>query len=337
MNSFDVEDASTNSKATPMSKLEISSPTSTMEKSNGLTYRGFDRSVWIGCYVGVITFFVCNNIFTFLLFGFLTYPAIGIVVWIIDLFILLPIFLEARKGLAATEPSEPEPKGSWNTLYLVFLSFILFQGLLWGLQSLFKQIAYMSPRCIEQEGQTDEAYDQACSWADHPAQFYSHAITGPIVLLCAVFNYMKFSRNLVFPIHYHIWIGRIHNVTLLVATIAGGLLAKVSATRGWIKYGFYLLASLWAPTMLMGWYHIRLNNKNIPYHKRWMTRNFALTCCAITLRLYNVISLGNTPYYLMVYLSLIHPCIVEYYLQKEDDCDQRWWKELYENLVKKHF
>lgn len=58
-----------------------------------------------------------------------------------------------------------------------------------------------------------------------------------------------------------------------------------------------------------------------------MTRNFALTVCAITLRLYGMIALGQTPYYLMVYLSLIHPIVVEYYLQKENDCDIVWWKE----------
>ena len=70
-------------------------------------------------------------------------------------------------------------------------------------------------------------------------------------------------------------------------------------------------------------------NKNIEMHKRWMTRNFALTVCAITLRLIAVL---QAPYYLMVYLSLIHPCIVEYYLQKEDDCDIVWWKDKWARL-----
>lgn len=325
--SNDLEDYPTTSQQ----QFEISDQS--FSKPQIRTYRGYDRSVWIGFYVGTLTFIVCNNIFTFLLFGFVTYPALGIVVWIIDLFILLPAFLEARKGLAATEPSVPELKGSWNVSQLVLLSFLLFQGVLWGMQSLFKQAADMSPKCIEQEGQSQDAYDQACSWADNKGYFYLHAISGPLVLMCSVFNFMRFSRGLVFPIEYHIWVGRIHNILLLVATIGAGLLADVSATADWIKIGFYILLCLWAPTMLMGWYHIRWNNKNIPMHKRWMTRNFALTVCAITLRLYNVLSLGNTPYYLMVYLSLIHPCIVEYYLQQEDDCDKQWWYAIWCSLT----
>ena len=41
-------------------------------------------------------------------------------------------------------------------------------------------------------------------------------------------------------------------------------------------------------------------NKNIEQHSRWMTRNFSATAGAITLRLYNLLALGNTPYWVMV-------------------------------------
>ncbi len=180
------------------------------------TYYGHDRRVWIGLYVGVIVFAICNNIFTLLLFGFYTYPAIGLVVWIIDLFILLPLFLLARNGLAATTPEEEEPKGSWQVSRLVLLSFLFFNGILWALDSLFKQAADISPRCVNSAGMPEQAYKQQCSWAHHKYRFYLHALTGPIVLMCAVFNFMKFSRGLVFGIEYHRWIGRIHNILMLV-------------------------------------------------------------------------------------------------------------------------
>ncbi len=104
---------------------------------------------------------------------------------------------------------------------------------------------------------TEEVYNQMCSWAHHKSRFYTHALTGPIVLMCAVFNFMKFSRGIVFPIEYHRWIGRIHNILMLIASIGAALLAQVSATKDWIKVAFYFLLVLWSPTMLMGWYHIR--------------------------------------------------------------------------------
>ena len=231
--------------------------TSTASVDKKKTYRGYDRSVWIGMYVGVITFAICNNILTFLVLGFITYPAIGVVVWTIDFLVLLPVFLLSRQGLAVTQPEEEETKGSWQVSRLAFLAFLLFNGLLWGLDSLFKQAAWITPRCIDAAGITDQVYDQQCSWAHHKARFYLHAVTGPLVLMCAVFNFMKFSRGAFFPIEYHRWIGRIHNILMLLATIGAAMLAEVSATEGWIKIGFYILLCFWAPTMLMGWYHIR--------------------------------------------------------------------------------
>jgi hypothetical protein len=292
-----------------------------------LRYYGYPRSVWIGLYVGSIVWFVNNNIFTFLILGFITYPAIGVIPLFMDFFVIIPAFFLSRKGLAATlDPTAPpEPPGSWNVPWLILYSFLFYQGLLWSLDSYIKIAALMEPLCEKIAGQSTADYNQSCSWANHPGEFYLHALTGPAVLLTASLNYFKFSRGLVFSMDFHRWMGRIHNTILLIATVGAIALAIVSSTPGWIKAGFYLLVCFWCPTMLMGWYHIRFN-KNVELHKRWMTRNYALTVCAITLRLYNLLSLGNTPYFLMVYLSLIHPVIVEGYLQYTNDCDILWWK-----------
>jgi len=99
-----------------------------------------------------------------------------------------------------------------------------------------------------------------CSWAFNLPQFYLHAIPAPIVLLTGCFNFMRFSRGQVFPLKAHIWIGRIHNVMILVGAAGAISLALVSETAAWIKVGFYILLALWVPTMLMGWYHIRKGN-----------------------------------------------------------------------------
>lgn len=130
-----------------------------------------------------------------------------------------------------------------------------------------------------------------------------------------------------FPIGFHIWVGRIHNIAILVATVGAIVLSLVSATPMWIKMGFYVLLCLWVPTMLIGWYQIRADN--MKQHSRWMTRNFSYTAAAITLRLYALVTLGHTPYYLMVYLSLIHIFLTEMYLQYTDECDRKLVKQLF--------
>ncbi|TNV76954.1 hypothetical protein FGO68_gene12625 [Halteria grandinella] len=165
-----------------------------------------------------------------------------------------------------------------------------------------------------------------CSWALNKTRYYIHVISGPIALICSVFNFFSFSRGKVFPISFHIWVGRLHNLAVLVASLGALLLGLVSATPEWIKVGFYFLLCLWLPSMLLGWYHIRTGN--LKQHQRWMTRNFACTAAAITLRLYALVTLGNTPYYLMVYLSLIHIAMTEVYLQVSDGCDRKWIRGL---------
>jgi hypothetical protein len=303
---------------------------------HGLLYHGYPRSVWVGLYVGSIVNFICNNIFTVLILGFITYPAVGVIPVVLDVFVLIPAFIIARRGLAATEiVSDPDPAGSWNIGWLILYSFLINQGILWTLDSYIKLAALLEPVCAHTDGVSEDAYHQSCSWAHHPGEFYFHALTGPAVLITSTFNFYKFSRGLVFPIEFHRWTGRIHNFFVLCAGIGSVFLAIVSATASWIKIGFYILVCFWIPTMLMGWYHITKIHKDVVLHKRWMTRNYALTCCAITLRLYNLLSLGNTPYFLMVYLSLIHPVIVEMYLQYTDSCDILWWKEKLNRFFRK--
>jgi hypothetical protein len=169
-------------------------------------------------------------------------------------------------------------------------------------------------------------YKQSCTWSEHKGRFYSHALLGPLVLMLASFNFFKFSRGVVFPIAYHRWVGRIHNIILLSAGVASILLAHITATPFWISVGFYILACLWISSMLFGWYFIFMR-KDINQHKRWMTRCFACTVGAITLRLYNLLSLGQTPYWVMCWLTMCHLPLVEAYLQVSDDCDRRCIKE----------
>jgi hypothetical protein len=54
----------------------------------------------------------------------------------------------AKKGINATMPKTPEEKGSWNSSWLIFAGFIIYQSYLWGVQSLFKQAIGLTPECV---------------------------------------------------------------------------------------------------------------------------------------------------------------------------------------------
>ena len=244
----------------------------------------------------------------------------------------------ARMGIQATDASVVGKEKTWNVAWLIFAGIIVYQSALWGIQSIFKQAIGLSPMCDynPQPPYNDDDtnavwfpknnyysfYEQSCTWASHKDKFYSHALTGPIVLMLGCFNFFKFSCGVVFSIDTHRWVGRIHNVIMFAAGIAALFLASITATPFFITIAFYILVIIWIPSMLLGWYFIRQGN--VKQHQRWMTRNFACTAGAITLRLYNLLALGNTPYWIMVWLTMCHLPVVEAYQQYIDDCDRVW-------------
>lgn len=271
-------------------------------------YRGLPYSVWNGLFIGSIVVLILHSTIGFLMMGFLTQP-IGLLVAIPDVAVVIPLIILSSIGKKRSYVNSRNYTQGIGSI--IFWSVTFYMGLLWGIHSYIKP----APSCEKVPGMRDEDFPMICSWAKHPLQYYIHAIPGPLALLCSVFNIMKFSRGQVFPIAAHVWVGRVHNIAIIVASIGAVMLGSVSATPNWIKMGFWLLLCLWLPTMLVGWYYGYKGD--IPNHKRWMIRNFACTAAAITLRCYNLVTLGNTPYYLMVYLSLIHIIITEVILQRE--------------------
>ena len=114
---------------------------------DGVLYKGFPRSVWIGAWVGGWTFVGQHIIFSFLMFS--------LTLWSLALFYLLPLIsmivllAVAHQGIKATTPVVgTEPKGSWGIGWLVFCGFLCYQSWLWGVQSFFKQAVNLTPHCI---------------------------------------------------------------------------------------------------------------------------------------------------------------------------------------------
>jgi uncharacterized membrane protein len=82
----------------------------------------------------------------------------------------------------------------------------------------------------------------------------------------------------------HRWLGRTYVVGCTVGGIAGIPLA-LGATAGMVSTaGFGLLAIAWLAATSLGW--MAAVRRQLDSHRAWMTRSFALTLAAVTLRLY---------------------------------------------------
>ena len=85
-------------------------------------------------------------------------------------------------------------------------------------------------------------------------------------------------------LEWHRWLGRFYLVEVALGSIAGFVMATVSE-EGWpTHFAFGALAVLWFYTGLQAYRMAR--KRDVPAHRDWMIRNFALTLAAVTLRNY---------------------------------------------------
>lgn len=88
----------------------------------------------------------------------------------------------------------------------------------------------------------------------------------------------------------HRWSGRLYVLAVMIGG-AGGLYMASLAYGGWISaIGFTCLAVAWLVTGSFAF--VRIRQRAIAAHRRWMLRNYALTMAAVTLRLYIPILVG---------------------------------------------
>lgn len=89
----------------------------------------------------------------------------------------------------------------------------------------------------------------------------------------------------------HRAIGCVYAVSLTLGGVSGLYMAYY-ADGGWVgETGFATLAILWLYTLYRGLRSV-IGDRDFAAHGRWMTRNYALTCAAIALRLYAGICAG---------------------------------------------
>ncbi|BCE00247.1 DUF2306 domain-containing protein [Marinicellulosiphila megalodicopiae] len=115
--------------------------------------------------------------------------------------------------------------------------------------------------------------------------FLFHVIAAGIALIIGPIQFIL-ARH--FPRHpslktWHSNLGRIYLMAVIIGTI-GGTYLSFYAQGGLIStIGLLTLNALWISSTLIAVWHIL--NANVIAHKKWMTRSFALTFAAVTLRL----------------------------------------------------
>lgn len=117
---------------------------------------------------------------------------------------------------------------------------------------------------------------------EYPVSTGLHLAVGVLVIVLAPLQLSVRLRRRYVALHR--WIGRVYAAGVLSSGIAGLALATVSQGGVPAHLGFGLLSLAWIATTAMGVQ--RIHAGDLSGHRRWMTRSFALTFAAVTLRIY---------------------------------------------------
>lgn len=143
---------------------------------------------------------------------------------------------------------------------------------------------------------------------------YVHISTAVIALSTGWVQFVRRFRQR--SIRMHKLIGRIYSVCIVLSGIAG-IYLSFFATGGWVStLGFFMLSILWIYTLYRAVHAITFKQDRRT-HQIWMTRNYALTFAAVTLRIYLPLSIllfgfehFNTYYQVIAWISWIPNLLV---------------------------
>ncbi len=121
-----------------------------------------------------------------------------------------------------------------------------------------------------------------------PLALMVHFAGGGLALAIGPFQFRTGPLARRSPVHR--LLGRVYVIAILASGIAGLAMAVVSQGGVVAHVGFGLLAVGWLTTTIQAFLTIRRGDAFA--HQQWMTRSFALTFAAVTLRLYLPLSLA---------------------------------------------
>lgn len=111
---------------------------------------------------------------------------------------------------------------------------------------------------------------------------YVHIIGGATALVLGALQFWRGLRDRAPRVHR--WIGRVYLGGVAIGGVAGLVIAP-SSPAGFVGlFGFGALAVVW---LLTGWRAYRaIRRRDVPSHRAWMIRNYALTYAGVTLRVW---------------------------------------------------
>lgn len=112
--------------------------------------------------------------------------------------------------------------------------------------------------------------------------FYLHVISGMAVILIGPFQFIKKFRNNNLILHR--LLGKIYAYGILLIAAPTGLIMAFYAEGGTPStIAFLIMSAGWFYTTIMA--VVRVKQKKIKEHQKWMYRSYALSFAAVTLRL----------------------------------------------------
>ena len=123
----------------------------------------------------------------------------------------------------------------------------------------------------------------------HSLAISLHIVGAMLALALGPFQFLSGLRRRQRNVHR--WMGRLYLLGVLVGGLSGLYLAPFSYGGLITHIGFGSLAVLWLATGLLAYQAIRA--RRIEDHRRWITRNFALTFAGVMLRLWMPVMVGG--------------------------------------------
>lgn len=119
--------------------------------------------------------------------------------------------------------------------------------------------------------------------------YYSHVLVSGLILVIGFFQVSGIGRKW---LSAHRLLGKVYVMGILFFAAPGGLVMSFFINRGPIVLASFLLQTVaWFIATSIAFNKIR--QRNFDSHREWMWRSFAITCAAITLRLYILLSTSS--------------------------------------------
>jgi len=148
-----------------------------------------------------------------------------------------------------------------------------------------------------------------------------HAVSAAIALLAGPWQFVTSIRTR-HP-HLHRALGRCYALAVLIGWCASLPIALHAQTGPIASAGFLALGACWITTTATAIWKIK--HRDIPSHRRWMTRSYALTTAAITLRIYLLIILTQNIPFIPAYRTIAWLCwlpnilLVEFMIRNQNN------------------